>query len=94
MATVESSDMDVVAELGVPLVTIVSKMRLKRKSAVEGATYGMSEGVTGSEGGGGRLMRVGADIATKRQKSKLMIRYGALSLDSSVLYCQQQRRGS
>lgn len=28
----------------------------------EKRAYGMSEGVTGSEGGGGRLMRVGVDI--------------------------------
>lgn len=31
-----------------------------RGSGVEEVAYGTSEGVTGSEGGGGRLMRVGA----------------------------------
>lgn len=39
IATVESSDIEVVVDVGVP---------------------GTSEGVTGSLGGGGRLMRVGA----------------------------------
>jgi hypothetical protein len=63
MATVESSDMDVMVEFGVPLRDLYGQLGRGLKGA--GRTYGMSEGVTGSEGGGGRLIKVGAlDIAT------------------------------
>jgi hypothetical protein len=56
MAVVESVERDVVVELGVPLV----------KSDVTGvqekSTHGISVGVSGLEGGGGRLIKVGVDI--------------------------------
>lgn len=64
MATVESSDIEVVAELGVPLpiVSTLPVIHGRRKSP--GSTHGpASEGVTGSEGGGGRFIRVGCDMA-------------------------------
>ena len=56
MATVESSDMEVVAELGVPLEDVSAHKALYCAQLV---TYGASEGVAGSAGGGGRLMKVG-----------------------------------
>jgi len=58
MATVESSDMVVVAELGVPLATHVSVRERQSSCSVRGMPYGTS-GVPGSEGAGGRLMSVG-----------------------------------
>ena len=52
--------MEVVVELGVPLLKISDEsnadMKKKRKA------YGISDGVVGSEGGGGRFMRVGVVI--------------------------------
>lgn len=60
MATVESSDIVVVVEFGVPLSAMLA---LISQSSCLGmrVTYGpMSEGVIGSAGGGGRLIRVGA----------------------------------
>jgi hypothetical protein len=58
MATVESSDMVVVAEFGVPLVCTWS---VAFASPRDGASYGASPGVPGSsDGGGGRLISVGA----------------------------------
>lgn len=32
------------------------------RGSIRSITYGISEGVTGSEGGGGRLIKVGADM--------------------------------
>lgn len=54
MATVESSDIEVIAEFGVPL-KLVSNCDVGR---TEG-TYGASDGVTGSDGGCGMLINVG-----------------------------------
>lgn len=54
MATVDSSDMVVVAEFGVPLTKSANTL------ARHDATYGISLGVAGSAGGGGRLIKVGA----------------------------------
>lgn len=56
MATVESSDMEVVVELGVPLDFMLASF----SQTTRWGAYGTSEGVTGSEGGGGRLIKVGA----------------------------------
>ena len=56
MATVDSSDMDVVVELGVPLASSLSVAPAVRTWL----TYGASPGVPGSDGGGGRLISVGA----------------------------------
>jgi hypothetical protein len=58
MATVESSDMVVVAELGVPLSNSVSPFCIQPRG--EDLPYGASPGVPGSDGGGGRFMSVGA----------------------------------
>ena len=61
IATVDKAESDVVPEFGVPLVTL--SVILNDDMFAE--TYGpMSEGVTGSEGGGGRLISVGVDIST------------------------------
>lgn len=63
MATVESSDMEVMVEFGVP---------------------GMSEGVTGSDGGGGRLINVGAlDIATGLRVFVLVRKVSGIARSSS-----------
>lgn len=63
MATVESSDIDVVVEFGVPLLEL-QWLSVQDEAALCYA-YGTSIGVTGSEGGGGMFNRVGAleDIA-------------------------------
>ena len=58
MATVDSSDIDVVAELGVPLE--VDGQLLLYDPSQGDVPYGASPGVPGSDGGGGRLIRVGA----------------------------------
>jgi hypothetical protein len=42
------------------LVHVCSRCWGAMRQCACGGTYGMSEGVTGSEGGGGRLIRVGA----------------------------------
>jgi hypothetical protein len=64
---VESSDIEVVVEFGVPLRDLYDQLGRLSDGSFGGA-YGMSEGVTGSDGGGGRLIRVGAfDIATVRE---------------------------
>lgn len=57
MATVESSDIDVVAEFGVPLIDGLGQYLIT--AVLKRPTHGASEGVTGSDGGGGRLIRVG-----------------------------------
>ena len=63
IATVDSSDMEVMAELGVPL------------------RDGMSDGVTGSDGGGGRLNSVGAldmaavvEVVLRHERCRLCLR--------------------
>jgi hypothetical protein len=58
MATVDSSDMVVVAELGVPLHAHCQPSL--RAASLRGLPYGASPGVPGSDGGGGRLISVGA----------------------------------
>lgn len=61
MAVVDRADSDVVPELGVPLSMSVSWISCGQTS--RGITYGpISDGVTDSEGGGGKLIRVGVDI--------------------------------
>jgi len=54
--------MDVMLELGVPLCQRVSMRGGLLEDGTEIGTYGISEGVAGSDGGGGRLMKVGADM--------------------------------
>lgn len=58
--------MEVVVEFGVPLRDNVSDCSIEvvvtsQELAQLGTTHGTSDGVTGSEGGGGRLMRVGTE---------------------------------
>jgi hypothetical protein len=69
MAVVDKADREVVPEFGVPLrneKSISVHVSLQVVETLEGAlgpTHGpRSDGVTGSDGGGGRLMSVGADI--------------------------------
>lgn len=47
--------MVVVVEFGVPLKSYINSIRVP----VQTITHGASDGVTGSLGGGGRLIRVG-----------------------------------
>lgn len=68
MATVESSDMQVVVEFGEPLRGVSSYYQ---GAVVTGkTTYGMEpEGVVKSVGGGGILMKVGvAIVMTSKQR--------------------------
>lgn len=72
MAVVDKADREVVPELGVLLLIITPKVSLplflpcniERHGRQEiGGSYGpISDGVTGSEGGGGRLISVGVVI--------------------------------
>lgn len=66
MAVIESVEREVWVLLGVPLPikdTLVSTgVQLKRIRGIGAAHGPMSDGVQGSEGGGGRLMSVGTDI--------------------------------
>ena len=59
MATVESSDIDVVVELGVPL-SVHCQSSVLTGPHLNMVSYGASPGVSNSDGGGGRLMSVGA----------------------------------
>lgn len=61
MAVVDKAEREVVAELGVPLSSRCQSISQTGKSGRR--SYGpISDGVTGSEGGGGRLIKVGVDI--------------------------------
>jgi hypothetical protein len=71
IAVVERAEREVVVELGVPLClydSVSSNLTKRWTSCViyrilGRENYGpISEGVPGSEGGGGRLIKVGADI--------------------------------
>lgn len=81
MAVVERAEREVVVELGVPLGRDVSEEREEVGRGLETGcrqsgrrTYGpMSEGVAGSEGGGGRLMRVGAAMIGKSSGSSPLV---------------------
>lgn len=73
MAVVDSADREVVPELGVPLNHrhTVPKVSQPVPSQIETRrgwrAYGpISDGVTGSEGGGGRLISVGVVIVASR----------------------------
>ena len=55
----ESSEIEVVVEFGVPLRDLWSQ-RIEQRANPMSVAYGTSEGVTGSDGGGGRLIRVDA----------------------------------
>lgn len=95
MAVVDSADSDVVPEFGVPLEcpdTISSlfpdSLQCKQGTRI---SYGpISDGVTGSDGGGGRLMRVGVDIVrvlvlgfSSSEMTKSLQRDGQLSKEKS-----------
>lgn len=70
MAVVERAEREVVVLVGVPLVKTrdewVSKADrpsgLQQQSVGGRETYGISDGVSGFEGAGGRLMKVGCDV--------------------------------
>ena len=81
--------MEVVAELGVPLRELQNQYA--RSPACEGwcCAYGMSEGVTGSDGGGGRLIKVGTfDILYVVVDGFPMRRFGKLTLQAFVRYAR------
>lgn len=59
MAVVERAEREVVVEVGVPLSE--SQGVISRGGRGKGDTYGIS-GVSGLEGPGGRLMRVGWEV--------------------------------
>lgn len=70
-AVVESADMDVVVEFGVPLENVLALTLPEKQGGClwmrcwllkRGETHGMSVGVSGLEGGSGMLIKVGVFI--------------------------------
>jgi hypothetical protein len=72
--------MEVVAELGVPLRYTVSHFRIQPRG--EDLPYGASPGVPGSEGGGGRLIKVGALVVIV--KASIVVVGVSFGLDAVV----------
>lgn len=62
MAMVERAEIEVVAELGVPLFGISKSLEWSRGSPGADSTYGASVGVSGLEGGSGISIKVGVAI--------------------------------
>ena len=70
MAVVDRAESEVVPELGVPLFATSPQCQstISPRGTRNQRSYGpMSDGVTGSEGGGGRLISVGVVIVKSRQ---------------------------
>lgn len=59
IAVVDKADKEVVPEFGVPLSPCHQDVSLPIQHRNQGSYGPMSDGVTGSEGGGGRLISVG-----------------------------------